>query len=286
MRLAKVTPLLLMVLCPLLWADRPGERARGPEKVDNIAPEEAAEVVETFRNQRLAGDYIFIFDLEHRPQRAKKQMFRGIMWGTWNQEGPISRISIWPTGNRATATRELLVQGGPNPRIWELKEGKVVELDAEEQGKPFFEGIVYSPYDILMPFTYWEDYDYIGSKRMIQGRPAHGFKFHAPEDVSERVEGLESVEMWLDADFYSPIRAAMLDADGDELRTMGNPSFKEIREQYIVKEVEIMDERTRDYTIFRVTNAALQQHLDPAIFTPEGLDDGEPDIGKVMFDPV
>jgi len=286
MRLSKYITLILFVLCSVSWAQRPGERGRGTAKVENIEAAEAAEVIETFRNQRLAGDYVFIFTLKHFLRRAGEDYYRGIMWGTWNENGPISRVSVWPQGKRPTDTRQLLIQGGANPRVWELIDGKVVELEAERQAQPFFQGMVYSPYDILLPFAYWDDYEYIGSKRTLGQRPAHGFVFFAPEGIDAKIPGLDAVELWLDADFYYPISAAMLDHKGNELRTMGEPTFKEIRDQWIVKQVKLTDQGTGDYTNFQVDHAALGQRLSPRIFEPENLARGEPDIGQVMFDPL
>jgi len=289
MRVSKYLIFLLLAAVPLAWAQRPGERGRGPAKVDSLDANEAAEVIDTFRNQRLPGDYIFIFDLEHLPPRSEAIYYRGIMWGTWNRQGPISRISIWPRGMRGgEKNRQLIVQGGPSPRIWELRDGDVVELDAGAQTEPFFSGIVYTPYDILMPFIYWKDYEYIGSKPTLKGRPSHGFTFNAPGEVAQLVPELDSVEMWVDADFYSPVKAIMRNAEGEETRTMQGASFKEIRDQWIIKEIELIDESVypRPMTIFRVTNAALDQRLDPRIFSPANLANGEPDIGRVMFDPV
>ncbi|MEO0796079.1 MAG: outer membrane lipoprotein-sorting protein [Verrucomicrobiota bacterium] len=285
MRHIAILLISLLGLSATLVAQRPGERAHGPKKVEPIDQSEADAFVEDFRNQRLRGDYIFLFNLNHFERRGGEVPYEGILWGTWNVEGPVNRVSVWPRGQRKTHSRDFIVQGGAEPKIWSLEDGEVVELKAKDQGKPFFKGMVYTPYDVVMPFAYWEMFDYTGSKR-VRGRPAHQFVFYAPGDVTQRMPDLAAVELVLDADFNAPIKAAMLDVNGEDLRTMDFSGFKEINEQYIVKEIDLIDERTRDYTRFRVTDAALGLDLPAEVFEPRDLSEGVPSLTRVIFEPV
>ncbi|WP_309397475.1 outer membrane lipoprotein-sorting protein [Cerasicoccus maritimus] len=285
MRLAIIT-LTLAFLAPLAFAQKPGERARGPQPVDTIDQEEGREIIESFRHQRLRGDFIFLFDLVHQPARAKDVVYQGIMWGTWNEQGPLNRVSVWPKGKRATKTREYIVQGGAEPRVWKLRDGKAVELSKEEQGEPFFPEMNYTPYDFVMPFAHWDVYEYTKSTRLARGRPAHFFTFYAPGDVAERMPDLAAVELAIDASFNAPLSAKMYDTEGKRLRTLDVGGFKEIEDQYIVKEIDLIDERSGDKTRFRVTGAALNMSIPAALFAPESLPKGEPDITKVIFEPV
>ncbi|MBK1857539.1 outer membrane lipoprotein-sorting protein [Cerasicoccus arenae] len=278
---------MALIFCaPLAWSERPGERAHGPAKVEGIDQEEGRRIMEEFRHQRLRGDFVFLFDLVHRPRRDKDVVYQGIMWGTWNSEGSLSRVSVWPKGKRETNTRELIVQGGPEPEVWMLRDGKVVELTKEEQGEPFFPEMVYTPYDVVMPFAYWDLFEYTDSKRLARGRPVHMFMLYAPADVAQRIPELAAVELALDASFNAPLTAKMLDIDSKPLRTLDVGGFKEIDDQYIVKEIDLIDERSGDKTRFRVTGAAVNLDLSPQIFKPEELKQGEPDITKIIFEPV
>lgn len=268
-----------------LLADRPAERARGPQPVEGIDQEEGRRLIENFRQQRLDGDYLFHFELRHLPRRGEESSYRGMMWGTWTPEGPRTRVSVWPAGQRETATRDYLLQGGAEPRVWTLDHGEPKLMSAEAQGQPFFEGMVYTPYDVMMPFAYWDLFEYTGSKR-VRGRPAHLFVLYAPADVADRMPELAAVQLVLDADFNALIKAEMLDVNGEELRTLDVGGFKEIDEQYIVKEVDLIDERARDKTRFRVTGAAVGLDLPREIFLPQNLGQGPPDLGPIIIEPV
>lgn len=284
MRLALIT-LALLALIPFSHAQKPGERSHGPKEVETIDQEEGRKIIEEFRHQRLRGDYIFQFDLVHRPRRAPEVVYEGLMWGTWNEQGPLNRVSVWPKGKRDTDSRELIVQGGEDPQVWILRDDKAEKLTREEQGAPFFPEMVYTPYDVVMPFAYWDIFEYTESKRM-RGRPAHLFVLYAPADVAERMPELAAVELALDASFNAPLTAKMLDTDGKPLRTLDVGGFKEINDQYIVKEIDLIDERARDKTRFRVTGAALNLNLPKAIFRPENLKLGQPDLSGYLFEPV
>lgn len=284
MRLALIT-LAFLATVSFGWAQKPGERAHGPKEVERIDQEEGRKIIEEFRNQRLRGDYVFEFKLVHRPRRAEDVVYEGLMWGSWNEKGPINRVSVWPEGKRETETRHLIVQGGANPEVWTLRDDKVVKLTKEQQGEPFFPEMVYTPYDVVMPFAYWDLFEYTDSKRM-RGRPAHLFVLYAPADVAERMPELAAVELALDASFNAPLTAKMLDVDGEPLRTLDVGGFKEIDDQYIVKEIDLIDERARDKTRFRVTAAALNLLLPRELFEPESLKKGHPDISQLMFEPV
>ncbi|WP_309383435.1 outer membrane lipoprotein-sorting protein [Cerasicoccus frondis] len=278
---------LMLALCaPLAFGQKPGERAHGPKEVETIDQVEGREIIESFRNQRLRGDFVFLFDLVHQPSRAKDVVYQGILWGTWNQAGPLNRISVWPKGKRKTQTREFIVQGGAEPRVWTLKDGKAIEMGKEQQGEPFFPGMNYTPYDIVMPFAHWDVYEYTDSKRLARGRPAHFFTFYAPGNVAERMPDLAAVELAIDASFNAPLTAKMYDTQGKRLRTLDVGGFKEIDDQYIVKEIDLIDERSGDKTRFRVTGAALDMALPATLFAPENLPKGEPDITKIIFEPV
>ncbi|WP_269540835.1 outer membrane lipoprotein-sorting protein [Cerasicoccus fimbriatus] len=284
MRLALIT-LTLVFLAPLAWSQKPGERAHGPKAVDPIDQEEGRKIIESFRNQRLRGDFIFTFQMVHQPARAKDVVYEGVLWGTWNEHGPLDRVVVWPKGQRDTNSREFIVQGGADPHVWTLQDGKPVEMSKEQQGEPFFPEMVYTPYDVVMPFAHWDLYEYVSSKRMARGRPAHFFVFYAPADVADLMPDLAAVELAIDASFNAPLSAKMLDTEGERLRTLDIGGFKEIDEQYIVKEIDLIDERSGDKTRFRVTGAALNLLLPESLFQPETLTK-DPDISQVIFEPV
>ena len=69
-----------------------GERAsRFMERIDT---EEGAKRLAAFRRQRLEGDFCFKFELAHKPRQGQTIPYAGIMWGSWNESGPITRLRV------------------------------------------------------------------------------------------------------------------------------------------------------------------------------------------------
>jgi hypothetical protein len=68
------------------------------------------------------------------------------------------------------------------------------------------------------------------------------------------------------------MQAVVLDANERPRRTMTVLDLKKVGDQWIVKSIDLRDERTRDKTRFRVTGVALDLDFSPALFDPEFLD--------------
>ena len=77
----------LFCVCPAGFA-HVAPREKTDSRYEEIDYEEGRTRLESFRAQRLDGDYCFRFQLEHMPRRAKTIRYRGTLWGTWNDLGP------------------------------------------------------------------------------------------------------------------------------------------------------------------------------------------------------
>lgn len=242
---------------------------------DDIDREEGAEVLRQFRSARLAGDFCFVFALEHRPREGDRIERAGRLWGTWNEEGPLSRL--WLAGLEGEQPLHLLFQNGMEPWLLardEATSAEALPVEGEALLKPLREELIFSPFELLMPFVYWDDWVYEGSDR-VKGRPAYHFLFYPPVDFPNPELG--AVRVTLDARFNALLRAQLLSPAGEPLKTLQINRLKRINEQWIVREIDLLDERSRDKTRFRVEAAAVGVALPGEIFAAEALVD-RPDI--------
>ncbi len=270
---------LLIALCmtgllsPLdLLAQRPGERGRGVPDVREIDARSGAELLDDFRAQRLQGDFVFRFDLVYLPRRDDAKTYDGMMWGTWTDAGPCTRVAIWNPEQPADVLLQLLIQGGPNPVVWRSERGgQPIRLEASEWEQPLLPPMPYSPFDLLMPFIYWQDAHYLGSER-LRGRPAHRFRIHA-DQAAVAEEMVAAVDLSLDARFNALLGADMLDQDGNPIRSLRVQSFRMVNDQYIVKSIDLTDEQSRDRARFQVWRAGVGLALPPHVFDPATLAD-------------
>jgi len=249
------------------------ERAGGgvPDRYEVIDREEGERRLHAFRNQRLDGDYCFRFELEHLPHRDKKVTYYGTLWGSWNQFGPVIRIQLHPKvkGHPDVEMIEpvdLIIQNGPSPKAWLKGSGGDFNLlEGEALFAPVVSGVVYSPFDLQMPFIYWSDFEYEGPIR-VQSRIAQGFLMQPPEASVAEKRGIGAVRVGLDDAYDALLRVQVLDKDGEERSRFTVESFKKVQGQYIVKEVTLKDCATSDRTRFRVKAASVGMLLEEAMF--------------------
>ena len=244
-------------------------RERFPEK---ISQEEGKKFIEIFRAQRLRGDYCFKFLLEHLPRRGATVCYQGTLWGSWNSLGPVSRFVLEPmsltSGSETVEKLEWIVQNGRDPAVWSRKSAgeDFTLLDDAAMWNPLFDGVLYRPFDLLMPFIYWDEWEYEGPKT-IGSRLAQQFLMLPPESIN--TPKISGVRMALDNDYKALLRIEIMDTSSQVLTRFEVESFKKVEKQYIVKRITLGEEETGDRTRFRVLAASVGLHFLGPIFDPK-----------------
>ena len=257
---------------------------RSLPEVKKIDPEEGQIVIEKFRHQRLQGDFVFKFDLEHLPYRGQEKYYRGILMGTWNQRGPLNRMVLWPKAKQRDFEIGLLIQGGRNPDVWKVdRQSVAVPVDTEALVDPLLNDFIYTPFDLLMPFVFWENFEYEGSKR-VRSRQAHFFRMYPPDSFKEEHPKIHCVRLKLDARYNALLSAEVLDKHDDPLRIFNVMSFDKVNDQYIVKKIDLIDKVSRDKTRMRVVMAAVNVRLSAELFDAELLEAEIPDLSTYRFE--
>jgi hypothetical protein len=261
------------------------ERSRFMERIDQA---EGVRRMGEFRRQRLDGDFCFIFELEHLPRRGETVRYAGKMWGSWNEIGPVSRFELYPEATRIKAEQSepihLIIQNGVEPCAWIRRDGQqefeLIVGDAVFE--PVLPSVVYSPFDLQMPFIYWQDFEYEGPGR-VGSRIAQKFLMLPPFGSVSQQRGVGAVRVALDDTYNALWKIEVLDVVGDALSLFTVESFKKVQGQYIVKEITLKDYRTKDRTRFKVKAASVGLIFNPDFFDPEKYIEF-PVIEKSMFD--
>lgn len=251
-------------------AQRPLEDVAKPG-MERIDQEEGERRLKAFREQCLQGDYVFEFQLEHKPRRARTVRYDGIMWGTWNEQGALTRFKILPRQdgeNPPCSMVELIVQNGPEPKAWirQSGEGDFKRIEGDALFKPLLPGLVYSVFDLQMPFIYWDEFVYEGPDLVGASRIAQNFLMIPPKDSESARQGIAAVRVGLD-DTYNALWRIEVIGSGEQVRSRFSvESFKKVQEQYIVKRISLTDVESRDRTTFNVVEASVGLRLDDGIF--------------------
>ena len=263
-----------LAVCLLCFGAAPAEaQPRGNRLIPRyitVAPPDQAEgarILGEFRQLGLPGDYYLRFNLEVLPRRGERFEVPGELWGSRNEIGPISRMVIRPAG---TAPEErILVQNGAETRSWSWNGEDAQPLPVSQALDPLA-GTQATVFDLQMPFVHWTDFVFEGVTR-VRGRVAHAFLLYPPEDFAAAHADVAGVRIYLDMQFHALMQAVVLDANERPRRTMTVLDLKKVGDQWIVKSIDLRDERTRDKTRFRVTGVALDLDYSPALFEPESL---------------
>ena len=252
-------------------------------EVDNLSINEAAVFLDRFRSLRLSSDYVFDFDLKHFPARGQSQVFSGRMFGTWEQGLPVQRIEFLEK-NKLPNIDALLFRTGVDTAFYNAQSafGSWSRVSASELFKPVEDDLGITPFELQMPFIFWEDWELHGITRVL-GRPAYVFDMIAPESLMADYPDLERIRLSLDADFYALLRADFIDASGSELRSIRVVSFKKVGDDWIPKAIDYVSPGSREKARFIVRAAALGVILSKDVFDHE-LMRSQVDVSTVAFE--
>jgi hypothetical protein len=258
------------------------EAAQGPETPGVPDAQEAALLLDRFRQSIWVEPIYAEFDLREMPRRGDERVFRGRFWGGRNDRGPVTRIEM-SVGTAAFAHR-FLVQGGPDGQIWTSDAGSPGALNPQAALRPLVAGVEMAPFDILpMPYLYWLDAELIGVER-IRGRPSNVYVFTPSADFAAQNPSVRSVRAYLDTQYDALVQSEVTGSQGHVAKTLSLLELRKVGDRWIPKDVDVRNEATRDKTRLSLTAVAVgiapgQSAFDPAQL---GTPLAPPPTGKVL----
>ncbi len=229
---------------------------------------EGRRILAEFRRLGLAGDYALNFTLRVMPRRGDERSVAGRLYGTRNDQGPITLVEF-PAGT--VGARRILVQNGLQSAVWTVPQdgAEAVAVGAAQLFAPLA-GTELTAFDLQMPFLFWDDCVFEGVVS-VRGRPAHRFLAYPPAEIAAARPGLTGVRFYLDTQFSALVQAEEIGADKKPAKTISVLDLKRTQDQWIVRTIDLRNELTRDKTRFRITGAALNLDLPPIVFAPAHL---------------
>lgn len=283
--------LLALALLPQAWAN---------------AEPEPEDILAALRAPQIDGGFCFVFELEHRPsdRSQPRQQYIGQLFGQQDFGQTNYRITLIPdprgeeikpgnyqgqalaifAGAENAVTRAELAfpyEAYTSPQDWQRSNLQTI-LGADLL-QPVLPEFVYTYFELQMPFLYWPEWEYLGEER-AKGRNTHVFDMYPPEALAQADSGMSAVRIYVDHKFAALLKAEVLDKQGEPAKTFKINKIKKVQERYIVRQIDLFDERTRDKTRFTVTAAATGLDLAPEIFKPAALLSAEPIVPHEAFE--
>ena len=259
-------------------------RLSGASPLDTVGEEPSQklgwEILQKFRALWQPSGYRYHFELKIMPRREKSRYIRGVMIGKTNERGVAMRFDVTLKSENAGETGELvpalahrfLLQSGLGAYAMESRsdeEQAPQRMDAEELFDSISESD-FTVFDMLAPYVYWQRFVYEG--RMTQrSRPVHIFEMYPPDDDVDLGEKVSSVRLFIDNQFNGLIKSEVYGPNKDLIKTLSLSEFRKVDGHWIFGAVEMRDEKTRNKTRFKVTDAAVGLSWSDDLFAPQSL---------------
>jgi len=233
---------------------------RGYDKVVELSPDEAAQMWGAFKNSSIAGDYAMSFTLTHSPKRGEDVLYEGEIFGARRGEETLTRLRIRKSGGEKFS--DFLISHSPSGgSVAKAEGGKFAAVPKSDWFKPLVDGLIYSPFDLMMPYKNWR-WRYAGGGRI--GQAVYFFDLYPPADMAEQIG---KVRMAITREFNSPAQTEIFSPGGARLKTVSLGSVKKIDGLWIVRETSARDDATRDKDKLVFRAAAVRTVLDSKIFS-------------------
>jgi len=230
-------------------------------------------VLSEFRESGAGGSYYLEFQLRVLPRRGKERLVYGRLWESRIDGDSVRRIELRSgAADDASVSLRLLVRGGTNPAMWRWTPDIPSVVDVLP-GNALFDpigGTDLTAFDLQMPFLFWTDFEFEGVRK-VRGRPAHAFLFYPPVDYAAWQPMLSGVRVYLDSQYNALVQVEQIVDLGKVAKSMSVLDLKKIDDQWIVKNIDVRDEASRNKTRFGVTGAALNEAFAGALFSPGEL---------------
>jgi hypothetical protein len=171
---------------------------------------------------------------------------------------------------------------GATPAVYELGEdGAPRRVDAGLLA-PFLPGLVFTPYDLQLPFLDWTECKYLETER-FRTRPTDYFRMLPDEGFKRSHPQILSVKAGFDRAYHAIIRAETFDLAGKPARDFRVESFGKVNGRWIVREIKLRDIKAKASDTLSVEFASVGEKLPDTLFMPEGLSAPiPPDVEKSL----
>ena len=259
----KFFTILVSALIALIFvSEAVAQIRRGHDKVVELTTQEASEMWGKFKSARIAGDYAMGFIITHSPRRGENVEYVGEIFGTRRGDETLTRIRVKKVEPKNSPVSDFILSNSNRGGVvWKAQGDKFVEVPKADWFKPLVEGLIYSPFDLLMPYTNWQAV-YVGGGRI--GQAVYFFDLVPPtKDIAKEIS---RVRIAITREFNSPAQTEIFDAKGDVVKKVSLGAVKKFDGVWLVRQMFARDEKSRDKDKLEFRSASVRTIIDSSVF--------------------
>ncbi len=222
---------------------QPSRTGRTADRVVPLSQQESAERWLEFTSSKLATDFCMDFTIRHIPRRGAETLYKGTIWGTEINGVSTMRLRLSKDGNEEFG--DYILKSSKNfDSITKFENGEAIKLDYSAYHKPLLDGLIYTPFDLLMQYRYWKNVEYKGADRI--GQAVHYFDISAPKEFAEKFPQINVVRIALSREFNHPVQTEFFDSQKNLVKTSTLSSVKKVGDFWIARQIDLRNDITRD----------------------------------------
>lgn len=197
--------------------------------ISRLSKEEAQQFLESFQNQKLSNSMVLKIHIKPITKNNDLSSYQGTLSLIPEQQQLKGQITL----QSLKKSFEINFIQSLTPSISLKTEKTQTDIFVKNWLNPILPNCPYTPFEILMPFIYWEG-TYQTSKR-TGGRVVHCFSMHPPVLFKKELKNIQSVDIEIDAGFLVLKKAELFNESQQKLCTIAVESFKKFDNTWMIK---------------------------------------------------
>ena len=226
--------------------------------------EEANAQIALLRSHQQIESCKISFDFIHRTDGdVQPTNTQGVLLITTKHQKILKRLFL--IDEQGDVLIDYIFHQGQSSQVWKRagSESTFTLLDEGEIFSQLFEGTLFRPVDVLMPYIHWGKYTYEGPQVMGISSVTQNYLFSTENKSGFLSQGISSVRLSIDSKYNSIRQIEYLNQKNvlNQLRISGVKKFENL---WLISRLVFKEKNNK--TIFRVKEAAIFLEQDQSIF--------------------
>lgn len=223
--------------------------------LEPLSLEEANAQIALLRSHQKIESCKIAFDFVHRAENSiNPTTTQGVLLIDSYDQKIFKRLFL--IDERGDILVDYIFHEGHERKAWKRvgEQNKFIMLNVDEIFSQLYEGILFRPVDVLMPYIYWENYTYEGAQAFGIHSVVQKYLFGAEDDPSFLSKGISSVRLLIDSK-YNHVRKIEYLNNSEIINQLSIVGIKKFENLWIIS--RLIFKEKNDKTIFRVKEADI-----------------------------